>query len=227
MTDEVKKPSGRKKLLNHVFQVTSKNEGFLYEEARATYDEVIELVNDAIDHAISSVERGKEYHVERSMSFFVHHVLMPFSYAIYMDLLAANLPACFMELRFMVESMSQCCLADLRYPDQTFFKTRLESLKNEIDEKNLSTSKLMKLLGKELGQGDDFVAIWGKLSNSWVHPWGVVDRITDRIVRRSDVPAWALIVPTSYAGSDLDDLSELHDRISEFRNLLRTTMEKY
>jgi len=57
--------------------------------------------------------------------------------------LAANLVACFMELRFTLESLVKCYWADIMYSEQTFFPRM---------------AKLMRKSGK------DFVVLWGKLS---------------------------------------------------------------
>lgn len=35
----------------------------------------------------------------------------------------------------------------------------------------------MKQLGKELGQKDDFVSLWGKPSSAWVHPEGIINTL--------------------------------------------------
>ena len=218
MTDENKATStAAKEYFEHDIQVMRGNEDFLRSNAKETYDEVIELINDAIDYVDLAIRKrdSVEDYVRESLSFFLHHILMPFSYAIYLDLMAGNIPACFMQLRFMLESLAKCSLADLRYPDENFFQSKLEMLQEE----DLSTSKILRELGTELGLGSSFVALWGKLSDDWIHTRGIIDRITNQIIERSDVPAWALVIPMNYADSDLDTIDELRKRISQFRHL--------
>jgi len=223
MIDENKDTSTvAKEYFEHVIQVMQGNEDFVRNNAKETYDEIIELINDAIDYVGLAVRRpdSAEEYVKRSIPFFLQHILMPFSYGIYLDLTAGNIPACFMELRLMLESLAKCYLADLRYPDESFFQTKFELLQDE----SLSTAKLLRELGTELGLGNSFVALWCKLSDDWIHTRGIIDRITNQIIERSDVPAWALVIPMNYADSDLDTIDELRKRISQFRRLLTVAM---
>lgn len=85
----------------------------------------------------------------------------------------------------------------------------------------------MEELGEELGVERDFAVLWHKLSHHWVHTKGIVDRIVNYIIEKSDVPPWALVIPMSYTENDLDTIDELRERISRFRSLLTTAMEKY
>jgi hypothetical protein len=41
------------------------------------------------------------------------------------------------------------------------------------------------------------------------------------------VPPWALVIPMNYTDNDLDALEELRKRISQFKELLAATAEKY
>lgn len=140
MTEETKSSSAVDEYFAQIVGVMRENEKFIRGNAKGAYEEVIELINDVIDEigfAVGKPKREKDY-LEYSMSFFTYHVLMPFSYAIYLDLLAGNVPACFMELRLMLESLAKCYLADSRHPQ-------------EMEQTTLSTSKAMKELGEELG----------------------------------------------------------------------------
>ncbi len=224
MAEETKSNStAAEDYLNHIIGVMKQNEAFLRQNAEETYYEVVELINNAIDNVVLAVKKSGEDYVKYSMISFLHHILMPFSYAIYMDMLAGNIPVCFMELRLMLESLVKCYLADLKYPDRTFFQERLKLLEAE----NSSTSKLMEELERKLGLENDFVALWGKLSQYWVHTKGIMDRVVAQVVEKSDVPSWGLVLPMYYAESDLDTIDELRNRISKFRSLLTAVMEKY
>ena len=67
----------------------------------------------------------------------------------------------------------------------------------------------------------------GKLSKDWVHTKGIVDRIVSQISEKSGAPSWALVIPMNYAEDDLDTIKELGKRISQFRKLLKDTIENY
>ena len=218
------------KHFDFITRVMKENENFLLENAGETYDEVVSLINDAIDYIGFSVkgEKSKENYVRYSTVFFIHHILMPSSYAIQTDLLTGNLPACFMQLRLMLESLTKCYHADLKYPDKTTIREKPELLEKELEREPKSTSKLMKELGGELGlKNDDFVALWGKLSQDWVHTKGVVNRIVKEITEKSPAPSWTFIIPIKYIETDLDAIEELGKHISQFRNLLKVTIENY
>jgi len=219
--DKESTPSGAEDYLNHIIRAMKQNEAFLRQNAEETYYEVVELINDAIDNVVLAVKKDPEDYAKYSMIFFLHHILMPFSYAIHLDMLTGNIPACFMELRLMLESLVKCYLADFQYQDQSFFQDKLKLL----EEERKSTSELMMELGKKLGS--NFVALWGKLSQDWVHTKGIMDRVVAQVVEKSDVPSWGLVLPMYYAESDLDTIDELRNRISKFRNLLTAVMEKY
>ena len=213
--------------LDYTMKVMKENEEFLRRNAEETYGEVIDLINDAIDLVGFAVKRkgSREDYVKRSMVFFLHHIFMPSSYAIHTDLLIGNLPTCFMELRLMLESLVKCYLADLKYPEQSFFQEKLELVEDDL--KRGSTSKLMKELGEKLGLKNDFIALWGKLSKDWIHPKGVIDKVVTQISEKSGAPSWALVIPMNYAEDDLDTINELCKRVSQFRVLLKFTIDNY
>ncbi|MCK4297265.1 MAG: hypothetical protein KAX28_11505 [Candidatus Marinimicrobia bacterium] len=223
------KSNAMEKYFDYIIGVMRENEEFLRKNAKGTCDEVVELINDAIDYVMLGIKRkeSRKDYVNRSMAFFLNHVLMPFSYAIYADALIGNIPSSFIELRLMLESLVKCYLADIKYPDQTFFQERLELLEKLLDEERLSTSKLMKELERELESENNFVALWGKLSRDWIHTKGIMNRVVSQVVEKSDVPPWALPLPMNYTENELDTIDELRKRISQFRNLLTVTMEKY
>jgi len=217
MTEETKNVTLVTDYLASITKVMRGNEEFLLKNAKESYNEVIELVNDAID--LAKQEEKSDY-AKFSMAFFIYHILMPYSYAIYVDLLAGNLPVCFMQLRLMLESLAKCYLADSRYANQPFFQRRFELLEKESS----STSKLMKDLGKELRVGNDFKNLWRQLSQDWVHTRGIVDGVVNHLVQKSDVPPWALIIPMSYGANDLGTINQLREQIVKFRELLAVIM---
>jgi len=211
--------------LEDLTQTLTENQEFLRENAKELSDEAVEFINDAIDYValVTKAERSTKLYVERSMAIFVYHILMPFSYAIYPEVLLGNLPGCFMQLRLVHESLVKCYAADSWYPDETFFQDRLALL-----EKNgPRTGRLMRKLGRQLGFDNEFVDLWNHLSREWIHTKGIVDRVVDRLAQEGDVPPWALVVPLNYTEDDLDALDNLREQISRFRGLLQVTMEQY
>ena len=222
------------KHFDFITSVMKENEIFLLRKAEKTYDEGVSLINDAIDYIGFSVkgEKSKEKYLRYSRVFFIHHILMPSSYAIQTDLLTGNLPVCFMELRVMLESLVKCYLADLKYPDESSFQKKLELLEKETKMKNgTKISKrehdFIEEFDRELGLNKRSIKLWGELSQDWIHTRGIVDRITKEITEKSAAPSWTFIIPIKYIESDLDTIDELHKRISQFRSLLKGVIENY
>jgi len=230
MAEETNSPATE--LIDHCCKTMKENEEFLHRNANETYREVIDLINDAIDLIGFVIKREKsmEDYAKRSMIFFLYHIPMPSSYAIYTDLLIGNLPACFMELRLMLESMAKCYLADLKYPKQSFFGEKLELLLKETKEKNGKKAgkreyDFLEEFDKKVKLDRKSIKLWSKLSKDWVHTKGVVDRIVGQISEKSTPPPWALVIPMNYAMADLDAINELGKRVSQFREILKVTIE--
>ena len=217
------------KILDYYFEIIKENEVFLHENAEETYQEILKFLNDVIDYMVQEAKKkeARDNYVENPMPFFLYHILMPQSYAILSDLLVGNLPACFMELRLILEAMAKCYLASTCCPDESFFEIKLESLESVSDELKISISKLLKIFGDKIGLKDEPIALWGKLSGHWVHPYGIIKRVVNEIVEKLDIPSWALVIPLSYTESDLDVINELGECVSRLRKLLRATMNSY
>ncbi len=220
------------KYLDFVTNVMRENEDFLIKYTKETYNEISELINDSIDYMMFFAKKGEENWVKSTMSFFTIHMLMPSSYAIFVDLHAGNIQVCFMELRLMLESLVKCYLADLKYPDSTFFQEKLELLEKETKSKNGKTIlkreyDFMEEFDKELGFNESSIKLWGKLSKDWIHTKGVMDKVVYQVAEKSNVPPWGLVIPCNFVTADLEDIEELHKRISQFRNLLKITMKNY
>lgn len=220
------------KYLDFIMNVMRENDEFLIKYTKETNNEVSELMNDSTDYMSFFAKKGVENMTKSTMSFFTRHMLMPLSYSIYVDLLAGNILVCFMELRLMLESLVKCYLADLKYPDSTFFQEKLELLEKETKSKNGKTiSKreydFMEEFDKELGFNESSIKLWGKLSKDWIHTKGVMDKVVYQVAEKSNVPPWGLVIPCNFVKADLEDIEELHKRISQFRNLLKITMKNY
>ncbi len=218
-------------LLDHYYRVMKENGEFLRSNAPEAYMEIIALASkDVIQYTSERRYSGEDY-VKYSMVFFLFNILMPLSYAIHTDLLIGNLPACFMELRLMLESLVKCYLGDVKYPEQSFFEEKLKLLEKETKEKD--GKKIPKREYDFIEEFDNMVnldrgavKLWGKLSKDWVHTRGVIDRVVSQIIEKSVPPPWALIIPFNYTKADLDDIRELGKRVSQFRKILKDTVER-
>lgn len=221
--------SGREEYLDHIFQVIRENEDFLRENSEELYSEIIGLMSDGIDLVRIAIGEGvgAEDYVKCSVLYFLNHVLMPVGGAIYVNALTGNLPPCFMELRLALESMVKCYLADLKYPGLGFFRDKLHLLEKDARKEHTSISKMMKEFDRHLKLRGDSIALWGKLSESWVHTRGIMDEIVDYVVEKSDIPPWGLVIPLSYTRDDLSSLDELRKRLAQFRHLLEVAMQEH
>jgi len=201
------------KLIEDFCEVIKNNEKFLREYAEETYNECIELINDAIDYAFKNKEN-----YTNSFYFFSNHILMPQSYAVWMDLLYGNLPACFMELRLILESLAGFSLIDSFSQESDFFEKMLNAFY-----KGKPSDKL-KEFGNKIGVKNEPFNLWKKLSQNWVHPKGIIKRLISEITKKSDVPSWAWIIPMEYTNSDLKDIEELGECISKLRELIKAVI---
>jgi len=125
------------RVVNKIIKPQSKK--FLKERASEVIREIVKLINDSIDYVVCWAElwkRDKEKALRSPMFFYINNVLFPFSYAMLVDLLVGNVPACYMELRFMLESLAKCYLAE-RFGAGKFFEVRLETLEQRARKENL------------------------------------------------------------------------------------------
>jgi len=135
------------------------------------------------------------------------------------NVLLGNLPVCFMELRLMLESLVKCHYADLLYPDEKFFYTKLNLLDEDLNRTNISVSRLLEDFGQNA------VSLPGKLSGRWIHSSGLMDRIVDSVINRQMTPGYAMVVPIPYDEAEIKDLSELRDYLSAFRAIAKKVFE--
>ena len=214
--DQSVRPPAAEEFLRSIGESLKKNQKFLYRHARGTYEEVVELINDAIDW-VRLVD--KEKYAGRAMSFFLFHVFMPQAYALHVDLLSGNLPICFTELRLMVELLAKSFYADLTYSGDLSFQEKFKKLEAVLKKQRRSITDVVRLADKCAGGGGEFVALWKQLSNTWVHAGGLVNRVIHYVTNHADVPPWGLVLPMHYTESDLPELEELRQRIATFRKV--------
>lgn len=211
--------------LTDSYSILSENERFLREHAPDSLDEIIKLIIDSIDAVELVVKSGKgaQLYSQSCMAFFSHHILMPYSYAIYSDLHAGNLPVCFMQLRVILESLTKCYLADTKYPEETFFQSKLDLLnRNSRD----SISKMASRVGDAVGLNNRLKVMWNRLSNAWVHTRGIAEGLVQHITEKEGFPPWSLVLPTAYNKDNLGAIDELRKEVAEFRVFLKTVMDK-
>jgi hypothetical protein len=207
------------------FDVLKKNDQFLRENAGDVYKEIVDFANEAVNYLgifINIPSREEEY-VKSSMFYFINHVFVPLSSGIWFDVLSGNLPVCFFEIRSILESLVKCYLADLRYPNESFFQDRLYLL----EEEKISNSKWMRELEIQLDLDKAFVTLWGRLSERWVHTKGIMNQFVRQVENQSEAPTWALIIPMKYNEDDLDTLVDLRNYIFKLRKLIQEAMKKY
>ena len=208
-----------------ISQVIQDNSAFLLANIKDGYNEVVEFIQDAWDFDVLFIKKGNwdYYYNKFSMVYFGSHVLLPLSFAIRVDLLLSNIPACFFELRLILESMGKCYFSDLRYKEQVHFMEKLESLEKKMNSKKSKTS-ISRLLRE---MGPDYEALWKRLSEEWLHTESFVRRILEETLRKGDIPAYALASPISYNEADIDIIRELCASVSKFRALLKETVDRW
>ena len=203
--------------------VMSRNEKFLFENFKDVVDEIVELANDAIDYAQSYArqDKGRLTHGEKATHFYAYHILMPCSNALFTTLLTGNLPSCFRELRFMTEMMAKCFLADLHYPDMSFFGEKLNALHSSGSKKPPREIELIEEFAQKTNT--DLVHLWRKLSDE-THGRKFTERLVDNVVNQNNMPGYALMVPMPFTKEDEQDLNDLNSYVILFRKILNKTM---
>ncbi len=213
-----------------VFPMMQENEAFLKKSATSVFAESIELVNDAIDyaHKLSEKDPDKKLNTERAFYFYVHHVLMPTSYSISINLTVGNLPSCFKDMRILVEFLAKSYLADSRYKDAGFFKDKLQALHEE--KINGKTKKREIDFIKDFDASTNFngrvIKQWQKFSNE-IHARQYTERIVGNVTENDHFPSYALAFPAPYQEKDVPELNELGKDIEEFAAILKSALGRY
>lgn len=129
-------------------------------------------------------------------------------------------------MRFILESLAKCYLADLRYPQETFFARRLEALHREKGADGRGTKREYEFLREFRGVlgGGKALELWSSLSKEG-HAYGYMERVVSNIADRGNVPTYALVIPMNYTAGDRGDLNELYEHTQGIRGLVRNVME--
>ncbi len=202
-----------------IAETIDKNMQFLKTEGNEAIVEAVNLVEDAINYVskILHQENFEEVHAKSAMVFFVFNTLMPVSYSILLNLLIGNIPTCLRELRFILESLAKCYIADISYPEKEFFQEKIELLKGKREHQIITE------FDQKLGLNKEAITLWGKLSEE-VHLRRYVERIVENVIQRSNIPPYALALPMPYDKKDLEDLNELGKRIQKTREIIKQTI---
>ena len=212
--------------INSVLKSMRDNHDYLHENVKGLYESIIYFINLAIDLSCNTVQVDNpvEKAVKSAKNNFLYFILTPHSYAIYIDVLGGNLPAAFVEMRIILESLAECCLADENYPEEEDFQAKLIRLRDErrTDEdgktRQISLTKRMNELEKLLDI-NGIVRLWSYLSNEWVHSSGLMNRVVSGMMELN-VPSWCLAIPTTYSEQDLEDLETLSRNVEELRKII-------
>jgi len=207
------------------------NMEFLEKRGEWIIKEAIELINDAIDCITMLMLPNKKVRfIERyATAFYILHGFTPTSYGIFINLLTGNLPSCFRDLRFLTELLAKCYLADLKYPDEIFFESKLNLLeqeKNEKGEKKREHEYIKEFEDKVGLKEKECLKLWGKLSEEF-HARKYVKRFVDSIIEKGIPPSYSIILPMNYLEHDIASLKRLYSYIREYRKILRKTMTNY
>ena len=192
------------------------------EIAHETWVEIVELMNDAIDNVMWETKEidWKILFPKYAMLNYFFSILMPVSYGIYLDFLAGNLPVCFTQLRTLLEQLAKCAMSDSEYPELAFFQEKVRALEDMMKRKQLNLTELIGMVATEGSM------MWRNLSKDWVH-FRSFERIVSIVTERSDVPGWSLTIPIGYSDTELPEIRELGNYISQFRRILAEVVKEW
>lgn len=99
------------------------------------------------------------------------------------------------------------------------------SLEEVLEGEKISLSKVLDEFGESIRINDKASKLWHKLSQDWVHYKGFVKRFLDNITAHGIPPAYSIMVPSEYFDEDIGLLTELVNRIKEFREILKVVYQ--
>jgi len=214
-----------------IYDIWVKNASFIERNKRIeeAVKEAVDLINDIIDHVYELLKSLKDEVLKGQSAFSIMmiHVAMPLSYGIFYNMMIGNLPACYFQMRVILEGLVKSLIADVRFPEYPFFEPKLDSLERVLSEARLSFPKMCRLLMPMAIKKEDMnliVNLWKDLSEKWVHAKGVVKKIVDKIVKETGSPPWSIIIPVLYDENDISDLQEFVHYIKELRKVIRVLM---
>ncbi|MEM2126747.1 MAG: hypothetical protein QXH67_00800 [Candidatus Bathyarchaeia archaeon] len=193
-----------------------RNAEFLNEKIVNVLKGVEQLIDDVLHHSTEMSDDG--------LSFYLFAILEPIIHGAYIDLLIGNLPAYFMELRLLLESLAYCYMARIFPKDYPLEK---------IYQKNVSVSKLLKEFGEMIDLDDEPIKLWGELSNNWCHALqitknmkmkGIIGRAIEHFAEHAIPPIPSIPLPYEFFEEEtLPLLHEAEEMTSKFRKVLWST----
>lgn len=198
---------------------------------REAFTETIELINDIIDLWKPYTSKDLPTLARKSGFIFnLFHFVWPLSNGVLMDLLMGNIPACFMQLRVIIENSVVSFLIDYNFRlGEEFYIYSYEDFVNKINEERKRFSNIVKndfkeVFGEELSRKT--IALWGCLSEEWLHFKGYFRRVCE-IIDSGQRPRSYMLVPTVLSEDDKEDLKDLALSISSAREILQTIYGKW
>ena len=229
---------GEDRLFKEIADIMKRNSEFLNLNARQFCEEILELLNDPINfmedlcnlfHITSegqNLDRLRSLFVRDAMLVYLHNILFPSVFSLYINVLLGNFPAFLRDLRFMIESLAKCYVVDAKYPE----KGVLEKMK--LISKWRSERRIVRALDSELNTDSRATKLWHKLSEE-THLSGYVKRVIENIEVVGMPPDWAL-TPAPWRelrGEDIDEILDpkrgFHIFLCEFREILSIAWKNY
>ncbi|RLF01784.1 MAG: hypothetical protein DRK00_10875, partial [Thermoprotei archaeon] len=207
------------------------------EELERAEEEIVELANDVIDYWPTHLPEGEfaDLAIRSAFLFSLLHVVWPLSNGVLLDLLAGNLPACFMQLRLIVETAAKSLAVDyaLKFRGESLrgVEALEEYLRKGEKGKPISTAKFLRdmfpdVVGREIAE--ETLALWSRLSEDWIHFRGIARRVRERVEERGGpIPSYILALPIELDERDAEDLAEFARRVAEVRKLLKALRERW
>ena len=187
-------------------------------------NEASDLLADVMRYEVDDAHGSASQLITRSAFLFsITYVAIPLSTGILIDLHIGNLPACFMQLRMLVETMSLALITDyhMRFSQDVF--TSIDALKEKIYIGQTSLSKVLKdnlpkVAGKETAELA--LKLWGKLSERWLHSTGSFRVIAENFKEIEDIESFRNLLPAELDENDVLSLEELTDYLQDTRRLI-------
>jgi len=180
--------------------------------AQETVIEILKLMKDAIN----SVQWNADLFPKFAFVNCLRSVLVPMSNAIYYNFMGGNLPACFVQLRILLEQLVKCFLSDKDYRDISRFQEKLR----RVEDQKLHLTEAV------IAVEPNAESLWRNLSNDWVH-MKYLERHVRVLLERGDVLGFNVVVPIDFSETELPEIQELGESISQFRAILAETVGKW
>ena len=203
-------------------EITEKNNEFFYSNEKTKI-----AMNEIVDFFQSDIKRYYDYYdecIELSdkewcLAECLIYTLYPSNSGIYVNFFTGNLPVCFFQLRFMLEALIKCYVADSKYPSHLSCQQKLNLL--EIENKNTTQiiNEAKKILNVE--KGGDIKKLWDDLSNEWVHPMSTMKASFNKIESLKYDGVYL------YKEEDIQEIEELKNKIIKFREIFNLIIESW